>query len=41
LRGSPRLRDEALRILDGFEPSPSDISTTQNVTTPQPPEVQE
>ena len=30
LRGSPRLRDEALRILDGVEPSNYDGSATQN-----------
>ena len=30
LRGSPRLRDEALRILDGFEQSDFEGSITQN-----------
>jgi hypothetical protein len=30
LRGSPRLRDEALRILDGFEASDIDVSVTQD-----------
>jgi len=31
LRGSPRLRDEALRILDGFEASTIDGSDAQDV----------
>lgn len=30
LRGSPRLRDEALRILDGFEQSDFEGSVTRN-----------
>lgn len=34
LRGSPRLRDEALKILDGAELSNSDGSVTQNNTNP-------
>ena len=28
-------------ISEGLEPSPSDVSVTQDVTTPKPPEVQE
>ena len=31
LRGSPRLRDEALRILDGFEQSDIEGSVTQDI----------
>jgi len=30
LRGSPRLRDEALKILDGIEPSDIEVSSDFN-----------